>query len=84
MMSAAITLRGVDARVLRGAIGPELDAEPARATAEIRETKDGLTIRLEAEDVAALRAALNSYLRWLKVISDIEEELKDGGEKDER
>ena len=32
-----------------------------------------LTIRIEASDVAALRAALNSYLRWASAILEVVE-----------
>lgn len=30
----------------------------------------GLTLKLEASDTTALRAAVNSYLRWIIVIND--------------
>jgi KEOPS complex subunit Pcc1 len=34
---------------------------------------DIINLEIEAEDTVALRAALNSYLRWLKVIYEISE-----------
>jgi tRNA threonylcarbamoyladenosine modification (KEOPS) complex Pcc1 subunit len=33
----------------------------------------GLIIRIVASDVAALRAAFNSYLRWVSAILDVVE-----------
>jgi tRNA threonylcarbamoyladenosine modification (KEOPS) complex Pcc1 subunit len=39
----------------------------------VRAEDDGLMIRIEASDVAALRAASNSYLRWVAAILDVVE-----------
>lgn len=52
------------------ALLPETMAEPARRSevpktrAEIAQEGDVLRITLEADDLPALRAAVNSYLRW--------------------
>jgi tRNA threonylcarbamoyladenosine modification (KEOPS) complex Pcc1 subunit len=76
MITANLTLRNVEGRTLQEAMGPELDSELSRAQVEMDRIKDGITLRFRAEDIIALRAAMNSYLRWLKLITDIDEELK--------
>ncbi len=40
--------------------------------------EDSLTIKILAEDPHALRAALNSYLRWFQLALDVEEVIEDG------
>ncbi len=37
-----------------------------------------LQIRIYADDVHALRAAVNSYLRWLNLSLEVEEVIEDG------
>ena len=55
--------------VLR-ALGPELAHEIPRARA--RAWREGGLLRLEitAQDPASLRAAVNSYLRWVRVAAE--------------
>ncbi|MEM2870488.1 MAG: KEOPS complex subunit Pcc1 [Thermoplasmata archaeon] len=52
------------------ALGPELRHEIPRASA--RAWLEGASLRLEitAQDPAALRAAVNSYLRWVRVAAE--------------
>ncbi|MHB8604022.1 MAG: KEOPS complex subunit Pcc1 [Thermoplasmatota archaeon] len=59
-----------EARIVHDALAPEAAAELARARATL--TRDGAKVIavLEAADPAALRAAVNSFLRWAKVAED--------------
>ena len=57
--------------LLVSALEPEMDHEVSRATVEIEAHGDELVVRVEAEDVVALRAAINSYLRWAKLATDM-------------
>lgn len=51
---------------------PETIRDIPRTKVEV-DVRDGeLVIDVSAEDVNALRAALNSYLRWLKLALDTE------------
>jgi len=45
----------------------------SRATSKILKKDKGLVIEIEAEDVVALRATANAYLRALQVFESIEE-----------
>lgn len=52
---------------------PETVREIPRTKVEVDAEGDRLLINVAAEDVNALRAALNSYIRWLKLALDTEE-----------
>jgi len=56
-------------RAVLAALGPEASRDIPRATARV--SADGPVLKLEitAEDSASLRAAVNSYLRWVKLAS---------------
>ncbi len=77
MYSASITLKGVDSDMLSRALGPELESGFNRAKIDLERSSDGLTLELKADDVNALRAAINSYLRWLKIIEELKDEVSD-------
>ncbi|MDH5443336.1 MAG: KEOPS complex subunit Pcc1 [Hadesarchaea archaeon] len=61
-----------EAGAVQQALKPE-EALPAstRCRTSIRRRKNVLCLRVDAEDTAALRAALNSFLRWAIVARDM-------------
>ena len=67
MRRAVITLEGDEVPEIRGALAPEGGRELPRARVGLAGDHAHLTITIEAEDTSALRAALNSYLRWAEV-----------------
>ncbi len=53
-------------------LGPELESNISdRSKVLIEASESGLILKVEAEDVTALRAALNSYLYWINGIIEI-------------
>ncbi|MBI4258418.1 MAG: hypothetical protein HY619_05645, partial [Thaumarchaeota archaeon] len=52
---------------LEKAIRPEIRGGSSKVSAEVKLSKGGVTIDLEAEKLADARAALNSYLRLINV-----------------
>jgi len=42
-----------------------------RTKVEIKNNKNKLVLNIIADDVSALRAAVNSYLRWIKTAVDM-------------
>ena len=59
-----------------GLIGESLAPEVERPTSErskvmVSEVEGQVVISIEASDVVALRAAINSYLRWVGAILDV-------------
>ena len=69
MMKAVFTfeLGAPHNRAVLAALGPETSRDVPRASARV--SSDGPVLKLEivAEDSASLRAAVNSYLRWVKL-----------------
>ena len=57
------------AKALLTALAPETK-RPTTSRSRVRLKRNGrrLTIRIEANDTSALRATLNSYLRWVALI----------------
>ncbi|MDO9536840.1 MAG: KEOPS complex subunit Pcc1 [Thermoplasmata archaeon] len=74
MMRANVRIQaGKQANILARALKPEVSDDLSRNNLEVREDCGNLIINLEAEDLVALRAALNSYLRWTKLAIDTNE-----------
>lgn len=61
-----------EAGAVQRALRPE-ETLPAstRCRVSIRRMKNVLCLQIDAEDTAALRAALNSFLRWTIVARDV-------------
>ncbi|MDD4307251.1 MAG: KEOPS complex subunit Pcc1 [Thermoplasmata archaeon] len=70
-MSAEVRIQAQSgAGILAKALGPESRDEISRTEMEIAEEQGDLVIRITADDIVSLRAALNSYLRWTKLALD--------------
>jgi KEOPS complex subunit Pcc1 len=52
------------------ALKPEASRELPRAMARVWTEGKTLNLEIKAEDAISLRAAVNSYLRWVKVAAD--------------
>jgi len=50
---------------------PEINCPTARSRASLAKEGDCLTLKIEAKDTVALRAALNAYLRWINSILNV-------------
>jgi len=62
------------ADLLLGALQPEADRSPSpRSRVSMEAEGRRFTIRISASDISALRAALNSYLRWAGTVLDVVE-----------
>ena len=71
MPRASLRLATPHAPAVMGALSPEVGREIPRS--QVRLTRDGedIILDVEATDLGALRAALNSYLRWIEVSEEI-------------
>ena len=58
------------AEVVAAALRPELSERIPRTKISVEREGDGVTVRIEADDRNALRAALNSYIRWMNVAEE--------------
>jgi tRNA threonylcarbamoyladenosine modification (KEOPS) complex Pcc1 subunit len=67
-----IDLPGDLTDVMEGSLVPEVERPTSeRSRVEVVAGEGKLVIRIKASDVAALRAAVNSYLRWVSAILDV-------------
>ncbi len=55
---------------LASCLSPEVTEDLAKTSMEVDIGIDSLKIKIAAEDVSSLRAALNSYLRWLRIATE--------------
>ena len=67
MRRATITFAGPEAHVVHGSLRPEVGRDVPKARVSLRAARSRLTLTIEADDTSALRAAVNSYLRWAEV-----------------
>jgi len=59
-------------KVLAGSLTPEAERpSSARSSVSLEPSGSLLELRIIASDVTALRAAVNSYLRWVDAILDL-------------
>jgi len=81
-MSAKATVRLKFSRkeqlsAIFNALEPETrSASTSRSKVKINEDGETLTLMFEASDTSALRAALNSYLHWIRLTRDILESIE--------
>jgi KEOPS complex subunit Pcc1 len=73
-------------RAVLAALGPEASRDVPRAAASVSAEGPRLRLEITAEDSASLRAAVNSYLRWVKLAAGAAEAgaAASGGKKDQR
>jgi KEOPS complex subunit Pcc1 len=76
--TAEITLvkKGKIAHVVASSLLPETDRKIPRTQVKINEDGKALCLVISAEDTSALRAAINSYLRWISVGIDTYNEIQ--------
>jgi tRNA threonylcarbamoyladenosine modification (KEOPS) complex Pcc1 subunit len=60
-----------EADVVEAALAPEMGADVPGSRVAMRREGTTLLLDIEAEDAGALRAAVNSYLRWMKTALDV-------------
>jgi KEOPS complex subunit Pcc1 len=74
MRRATITLEGPEAKVVHDALRPEAGRDFPKAQVTLRSSRDRVTLTIDAGDTSALRAAVNSYLRWADVAMRVRRE----------
>ncbi|CAG0954070.1 MAG: KEOPS complex subunit Pcc1 [Candidatus Methanoperedens sp.] len=58
---------GKDARIIYEALLPELDQDYQRTKTSLMPKGDTLFLKVEANDIVSMRAALNGWLRLIKI-----------------
>jgi len=58
-------------KIVIRALKPEIRNTPARrSSVRIKGEGRSLTLKFEAKDTTALRASINSYLRWIALVNE--------------
>jgi KEOPS complex subunit Pcc1 len=76
MARAEIRIHGEEAAILRKALAPEAGREIPGTRVTVAGRGATVTLTIEAEDAGALRAAVNSYLRWADVAAGVVKETR--------
>jgi len=71
MPRATLRLATPHAPAVMGALCPEMGREIPRTRVKLAQEDGDIVLDVEANDLGALRAALNSYLRWIEVSEEI-------------
>jgi len=59
--------------IVYGALGPEKSMSVPRTESRFTVEDGNMVMELECEDSSALRAGLNTYLRWIEVAKEVGE-----------
>jgi KEOPS complex subunit Pcc1 len=71
---AELSFRTEHPEVIIGALLPELSEKIPRTKVTVERAEGAVMVKIEAEDQTALRAALNSYIRWMNVAAETAKE----------
>ncbi len=58
-------------KAVMSALSPEVGREIPRTRVHLFTQDEEVVLNVEASDLGALRAALNSYLRWIRISEEI-------------
>ena len=75
MKRAVIEIETKNPELITDALKPELKEDFQRTKIDIIPGDKKIKLMIDAEDVSALRAALNSYLRWINLAMEINDEI---------
>ncbi len=75
MRRATITFAGPEARLVYESLRPEAGRDVPKARIRLRSERGRMALTIEADDTSALRAAVNSYLRWADVAARVRQEV---------
>jgi len=73
---AVVTFEGNEAEIVARSLSPEAGRDIPRTSVRIESSPGSATLTIEGADVAAVRAALNSYLRWADVAVKVANEVR--------
>jgi len=54
-----------EARIIAESLNPEIKNKIPKTSVNIRFKKNSIFLKIESDDISSLRAACNSYLRWI-------------------
>ena len=60
-----------EARIVAESLSPEIKHRIPKTKVEVSLSNKTFSLEIEAKDISSLRAACNSYLRWIKTALDV-------------
>ena len=60
-----------DAKIIAESLSPEIKHKIPKTNVEVSISKETFSLKIEARDVSSLRAACNSYLRWINTALNV-------------
>jgi tRNA threonylcarbamoyladenosine modification (KEOPS) complex Pcc1 subunit len=60
-----------EARIVAESLSPEIKHKIPKTNVEVSLSKKTFSLKIEAKDVSSLRAACNSYLRWINTTLNV-------------
>jgi tRNA threonylcarbamoyladenosine modification (KEOPS) complex Pcc1 subunit len=71
---AELSLETSHARIVSGALSPEMTERIPKTKIMVESDDRHVLVKIEADDHNSLRAALNSYIRWMSVAEETAKE----------
>jgi len=75
MHRAEITIEHPKAAIIESTVRPESKGEFPKTSIIVSRQDDKVTIAIDSSDINGLRAAINSYLRWMDMAVTIVERI---------
>jgi tRNA threonylcarbamoyladenosine modification (KEOPS) complex Pcc1 subunit len=60
-----------EARIISESLNPEIKNSIPKTSIEVSLNDKIFSLKIESSDISSLRAACNSYLRWIKTALDV-------------
>ena len=60
-----------EARIIAESLQPEIKHKIPKTNVEVSRSNKTFSIKIEAKDISSLRAACNSYLRWINTALNV-------------
>lgn len=82
--TAELLFPRAEADYLQDVLGPEVEREVPKCHVTWRRNESTGALRIDAEDLSALRAALNSYIRWTHLALTVRKKASSRNRKDDK
>jgi len=80
--SLELEVQGAVARAVEGALSVEAGGGMPKVETRLTRTEADLRVDLFSDDLPSLRAAVNSFLRWASMATEVAEDAKAGDVQD--
>jgi tRNA threonylcarbamoyladenosine modification (KEOPS) complex Pcc1 subunit len=64
-----------EAKIISRSIYPEIKHKIPKTKTRLSLLKDKIFLTIQADNISSLRAACNSYIRWIKTAVDVKEKM---------